>query len=917
MRALWMSTIVLAVGCRDKAEAPAGEDKAASASGDLDGDGYDTEDCDDANSSINPGASEICDGIDNNCDGVVDEGVTSTFYADTDADGFGDEASPVESCSEPTGYVAVGNDCDDTDAETYPAASERCDGIDNDCDTLIDEDVTSTWYADTDADSYGDPDASLGDCDPPSGYVSDDTDCDDSDASSFPGNKEVCDEADNDCDTLTDEDVTTTFYQDSDRDGYGLADKTTEACAVPSGYAAESGDCDDSSAAASPAAAEYCDGADNDCDTFVDEDDALDASTFYADTDADGYGDKTSTTESCSQPTGYVTDATDCDDSDSDTRPGADEYCDGEDDDCDGSTDEGAVDAPTWYIDYDSDGYGVDTYTLEQCEQPAGYLSDSSDCDDTDAAIYPGAAEYCDGIDSDCDSVLDEDDALDAETFYADTDADGYGDAANTTESCSLPSGYVTDSTDCDDGEADAWPGSTATEVPFDGIDTDCDGNDYCTDLNCDGLTDLLQAVHYSGSSYATSSRIYYNTGSGFSDTDVDTVSTSGTYDAAVSDVDGDGYQDLIFANYRSDSSYSIDSYVYYGSSTGYSASDRDSLPTVGALHLAVEDLDDDGYEDIVFANYYNGSSYAVDSYVYYGSSTGYSTSNRESIYGSGGRRVRIADVDDDGDSDIVLCSYYNGSYSVDSYVYYGTASGYSSSSRDALPTLGCRDIQVGDLNDDGVDDIVFANYYSGSSYTTSSYIYYGTASGFSTAYRDSLPTTGSLSAAIADFDQDGYDDVAFGGYHNGSWSSTATSYVYYNSSLGLSSSIYDSFALNGVYRIKAEDLDGNGYPELILPSYYSGSGYSTSSYIYYGAASGLTTYDALPTIGASKVATGDIDGDGLPEVIFNNYYSGSWSTLADSYVYYGTASGYSTADRDSLSTQGSWPEPILVGPGN
>ena len=112
------------------------------ASIDNDGDGY-TEhegDCDDSDAAIYPGAPEICDGIDNDCDGEVDEGVTNPYYEDADGDGYGlSTVGPVMTCSPPAGYVSNNLDCDDSDAAIYPGALEICDGIDNDCDSEIDE----------------------------------------------------------------------------------------------------------------------------------------------------------------------------------------------------------------------------------------------------------------------------------------------------------------------------------------------------------------------------------------------------------------------------------------------------------------------------------------------------------------------------------------------------------------------------------------------------------------------------------------------------------------------------------------------------------------------------------------------------------------------------------------------------------
>ena len=104
---------------------------------------------------------------------------------------------------------------------------------------------------------------------------------------------------------------------------------------------------------------------------------------------------------SCSQPSGYTSDNTDCDDNDNDIFPGAPELCNGVDDNCDQTVDEDtATDAATWYLDNDSDGYGDFNSSTMACAQPTGYVSDSTDCNDTDGAISPIAVETCDGIDN-------------------------------------------------------------------------------------------------------------------------------------------------------------------------------------------------------------------------------------------------------------------------------------------------------------------------------------------------------------------------------------------------------------------------------------------------------------------------------------------------------------------------------------
>jgi hypothetical protein len=383
---------------------------------DEDGDGFtEDEDCDDLDPAVNPNAEELCDGLDNNCDGVVDEDSASdagTWYSDVDGDGYGEDGTERLACEQPEDSSAVAGDCDDLDDTVYPEAAERCDGLDNDCDGEVDEEVTDLWYADADGDGWGD------------------------------------------------------------------ASSTLDACDPPDGYAPRAGDCDDSQASVNPNGVELCNEQDDDCDGTVDEDDAVDAQTWYGDDDGDGYGGDT-TTVACEQPSGSSADSKDCDDTDAAVNPGAAEVCNEVDDDCNGYVDDedpGLTDGDTWTIDYDGDGYGDASgrFTATACEAPSGYVEDATDCDDTDADVFPSADETCNEIDDDCDGDVDEDDALDASTWYEDADGDTYGNASSTDVSCTEPRGYVSDDTDCDDTDADVYPGARET---LDGVDEDCDGD--------------------------------------------------------------------------------------------------------------------------------------------------------------------------------------------------------------------------------------------------------------------------------------------------------------------------------------------------------------------------------------------------------------------------------------------------------
>ena len=319
---------------------------------DADADGYlEDVDCDDSDASVHPDAEEVCNGIDDNCDEQIDEGVTGTFYTDADGDGWGDEDSPVEDCDGTGETTWQAGDCNDDDATVSPNATEVCNGVDDDCDGDTDGGAVdmTVWFGDGDGDGYGAGEGTES-CDSPDGTVSDDSDCDDSDGAVNPGATEVCNDLDDDCDDAIDADDVSvadaeTWYLDLDGDGYGYASISVVDCDQPDEFVSDDTDCDDTDEDVNPGATEICNDLDDDCDGDLDDDDGdLDASTassWYDDTDGDGYGDAAALTLSCDQPSGTVTNDTDCDDTDADISPDGTEICDGVDNDCDGSLDAG------------------------------------------------------------------------------------------------------------------------------------------------------------------------------------------------------------------------------------------------------------------------------------------------------------------------------------------------------------------------------------------------------------------------------------------------------------------------------------------------------------------------------------------------------------------------------------------------
>lgn len=201
----------------------------------------------------------------------VDETAPATFYSDVDGDDFGNASGDtVLACVAREGFSSDASDCDDADATTNPEAPELCDELDNDCNGQVDDQVIAgqTVYLDADGDTYGDESQSMTACDVPEGYVTEAGDCDDADDTLNPSQVEICDQQDNDCDGLVDNEAegAQVWFIDQDGDGYGSILTTEQACDQPDGYVAQAGDCNDLDSTIYFGAPEPADGVDHDCD---------------------------------------------------------------------------------------------------------------------------------------------------------------------------------------------------------------------------------------------------------------------------------------------------------------------------------------------------------------------------------------------------------------------------------------------------------------------------------------------------------------------------------------------------------------------------------------------------------------------------------------------------------------------------
>ncbi len=252
----------------------------------------------------------------------------------------------------------------------------------------------TTYYKDSDADGFGWNDSTMSICNdiPPLGYVANNIDCNDLidyGETIYPGATELCNLIDDNCNGLIDDGLPEfTYYADADSDGFGDIDVSIISCqdSPPAGYVTDSSDC-------------------NDANYLIHE-----LKLFFADMDGDLFGDSLNAAYFCEiiAPAGYVSNYLDCNDADILINPVTNEICNDIDDNCNLEIDEG-LPVQTLFIDADDDGYGDNQIFIITCMlEMEGYVSNNLDCDDTNPAVYPGAEETLNGLDDNCNELIDE-----------------------------------------------------------------------------------------------------------------------------------------------------------------------------------------------------------------------------------------------------------------------------------------------------------------------------------------------------------------------------------------------------------------------------------------------------------------------------------------------------------------------------
>jgi len=795
-------------------------------------------------------------------------------------------------------------DCDDTNADINPGTAEVCDGVDQDCDGLIDEDFSEpmqVWYLDEDGDGYGDPDIFEMACEARGGWVLEAGDCNDQNSDENPGEPEDCTNRDRDCDgdaTAGSPDGAL-WYRDADDDGYGDPALTQLDCEAQEGWVSNDLDCDDTDDTVHPAAVEFCDELDHDCDGDP-QADAVDLASFYGDADGDGYGDAAVSHQACELPPGWVDNDQDCDDGDSGTYPGADECPDTRDNDCDGTVDEGATGtASEWYADLDGDSYGDPLAVLLGCQQPLAYVADGTDCDDGDAAISPAGTEICTAVgddpeDEDCDGLIDDDDhSLDTTTrssWYPDSDGDGFGDPDEEQLACTEPADHGSDDSDCDDTDAEVYPG--APERCGNGLIDDCDSTTADAEAVCDLDTDAWSTSapeSWTGSSTA------------------DRLGRS----LAMGDLDGDGLAEVIVGAYTHGSDDAGAVFLSFGATSGpgewgATLSGGAVRDYAGQSVAAVGDIDGDGWSDLAVGAHGHdaGGSTSGVAHLVFGPITGDRTLGDDLDWTgeSAGDRAGWAmsaagDHDGDGLAELLV----GAPWADGGAVYLVGSSEDTLGAKASLTAEGITDrfgksvAGGGDIDGDGVDDLVVGAPAS-SSGAGAAYIFLGPLSGdVDASDAEEIITSsagdyfGTSVALAGDVDGDGLEDVWGGGHRDDQGASeTGSAWLFLGPATGASSTSLADAALYGVSKkdwlgyalAAAGDIDADGHADVLLGALGTDEGGTDAgaAWLVQGPVSGVSRVDHAGTaifasasneaFGTTVTGGGDVDGDDIPDLL-------------------------------------------------
>jgi hypothetical protein len=418
---------------------------------------------------------------------------------------------------------------------------------------------------------------------------------------------------------------------------------------------------------------------------------------------------------------------------------------------------------------------------------------------------------------------------------------------------------------------------NAATRLPSNG-----GGRSVLADLNNDGYPEIIFCNFMHNYTLYMDALIFWNSPEGFHSAKRTSLPALLAGGVAASDFNRDGFVDLAFANRGNFEWLSLlkpyghlESYIYWNGPLGFDAKRRTEIPTVTAVDCVAGDLNGDGYPELIFLN---NNRQETSVYLYWGAAEGFSEERREELASDDPRGAELSDLDGDGKLDLIIA---HGNDHAE--VLRGRGDGFDTEPWAVLPTLGAHDCAVGDLNQDGHTDLVFAN--KGTASRQVSFIYWGGENGYAEKRRTELPTLEAGDVALADFDSNGWLDVAFSN-RSDLKTRDVNSCIYWNGPDGFSPAHRREVLGFSPESVNAADLNRDGHPELVLISHSSGldgrGGFD--SFIYWGNSRHHYSPSSMATLrNCSASGSADLNQDGW--VDFIGAYEGV--------IYFGSSEGF------------------------
>lgn len=395
-------------------------------------------------------------------------------------------------------------------------------------------------------------------------------------------------------------------------------------------------------------------------------------------------------------------------------------------------------------------------------------------------------------------------------------------------------------------------------------------------DVNNDGAIDVIFANEKGECSFAYLNR--NGSFQPENEADVIQFETFMAKDVLVADFNKDGFNDVFFTNHQQNwqgkerfGNRVIESFLYYGSSEGFLKNNRVGLQSIGAWGAGAADLNGDSWMDLLVCNFREHYSYEVPSFIYWNGPEGFDITRRTPLYEHGAQGNAVADFNGDGHLDILVTCMMGasrGDYDP-SYLYYGNPKGlYSSENRIELPGREPYEQAMADLDDDGQVDILLQNRGEVMRYENELWIYWNDHNEFDPWRITGLPGYSAVGVEIADLDRDGYLDIIVANFHNfaGKDGEVPRSFIYWGSPDGWPVMERTELSIAETRGPSIADLNGDGFLDLV----FAGPGSS----IFYGTGTrdyGDSRRQMLPvqSLTSHQTEVADLNKDGYLDIVF------------------------------------------------